>query len=202
MGGGHNPSTGQSGPSKRRMQLGLLPGSAWALGGFSLMVLFWPAFVWAQAGEGRLEAVDAPAYRDEAVEEVPFQGDIGLDQLLQLPADGGYGGDLRQGANARTWRRRFADAAVAVTQAKARIEEARATLDEMSAGGGSSQWQMAPPGSNASAEVAPMSLKHREAIRAGKEELDQAERDQRALTIEADLAGVPQSWRVPVGRDG
>ena len=46
-----------------------------------------------------------------------------------------------------------------------------------------------------------MSLKHREAIRAGKEDLDQAERNQRALVIEADLAGVPESWRVPLGAD-
>ena len=30
-------------------------------------------------------------------------------------------------------------------------------------------------------------------------EAAQAEREQRALVIEADLAGVPQSWRVPVG---
>ena len=201
MGGGHSPSQDWMTASKGPIQLGRRSGCMRGNGGFVLLVLLWPCFAWAQTGEAQFEVGDSPAYPGEAVEEVPFQGDIGLDRLLQLPTDGVYGGDVRQAANARTWRRRFADAAMAVTQAQARIEEARSTLDEMSAGGGASQWQMAPPGSNASAEVAPMSLKHREAIRAGKEDLDQAERNQRALVIEADLAGVPESWRVPLGAD-
>lgn len=198
-GGGHSPSQDRLTAWKRPFQPGLRWGLLWGRGAFALLVFLWPCVVWAQTGEPRLEVGDSQAYPGEAVEEVPFQGDIGLDQLLQLPTDGVYGGDVRQAANARTWRRRFAEAAIAVTQAQSRIEEARSSLDEMSAGGGASQWQMAPPGSNASAEVAPMSLKHREAIRAGKEELDEAERNQRALVIEADLAGVPESWRVPLG---
>ena len=169
---------------------------------FVVLALPWPCVVWAQEGAPPLEAGGQPTYREESMEEVPFEADIGLDQLLQLPAEAAYGGDVRQGASARTWRRRFAEAAEAVTAAQGRIDEARAALDEMSSVGGASQWQMAPPGANASTDVAPMSLKHREAIRSGKEELAQAERNQRALVIEADLAGVPQSWRVPLdGRD-
>ena len=201
MGGRHSPSNDRPTASNGLIESGIRPGSSWVSVGLALLALLWPSVVWAQTGEPQFEAGDSPAYRDETAAEVPFQGDIGLDQLLQLPADGAYSGDVRQAANARTWRRRFAEASIAVTQAQGRIEEARETLDKMSAGGGASQWQMAPPGSTASAEVAPMSLKHREAIRAGKEELDEAERDQRALVIEADLAGVPQSWRVPLGAD-
>ena len=128
--------------------------------------------------------------------DVPVKGEVGLDQLLLLPDSGSYGAATRQGATAQTWRRRFADAAKAVTVARERIETARAALDEMS-GGGSTQWQMAPPGASASTEVAPMSLKQREEIRAGNMERDEAERAQRSLVIEADLAGVPASWRAP-----
>ena len=46
-----------------------------------------------------------------------------------------------------------------------------------------------------------MSLKQREEIRAGKNQLEEAERAQRSLAIEADLAGVPAGWRVPDGRE-
>ncbi len=133
-------------------------------------------------------------------EDVPVRGDVGLDQLLQLPDSGSYGANTRQGATAQTWRRRFADASKALTVARERIEKARVALDEMSQGG-STQWQMAPPGASASTEVAPMSLKQREEIRAGKNQLEEAERAQRSLAIEADLAGVPAGWRVPDGRE-
>jgi hypothetical protein len=46
-----------------------------------------------------------------------------------------------------------------------------------------------------------MSLKQREEIRAGKKQLEEAERAQRSLVIEADLAGVPASWRASDGRE-
>ena len=57
------------------------------------------------------------------------------------------------------------------------------------------------PGSSASTDVQPMSIQQREEVRAGKEALLQAERAYRALIIEADLAGVPASWRVPVAAE-
>ena len=139
--------------------------------------------------------------REEAYDsdmDVPVEGDVGLDQLLKLPDAGSYGVNTRQGASAQTWRRRFSDAVKAVSVARDRIDQARAALDEMS-GGGSTQWQMAPPGASASTDVAPMSLKQREEIRAGKVQLEEAERAQRALVIRADLAGVPASWRVSDG---
>jgi hypothetical protein len=62
--------------------------------------------------------------------------------------------------------------------------------------GGSGSWQMGAPGSN-NTEVSPMSFKHRELIRSGKQRLDELRRRKRALDIEADIAGVPESWRAP-----
>ncbi len=126
--------------------------------------------------------------------------DIGLDQLLQLPEAGSYGAGTRHGSTPQTWRRRFADSKQAQVDAQLRIDRAREAMDEMSLGG-STQWQMAPPGSSASTDVQPMSIQQREEVRAGKEALLQAERAYRALIIEADLAGVPASWRVPVAAE-
>ena len=199
MDGGRHQSHGQQ-PASRRpgerafdvFQPGVI--SVWALA-----LCLWPSFSSAQVEDSDLTAGGRGIEVEEPVEEVPFEGDIGLDQLLKLPSDGAFATKPRQGANAQTWRRRFAEAARAVDEAQLRIKVARDALDEMSASGSASQWQMAPPGQSASTDVAPMSLKQREEIRAGKEQLAQAERAQRALVIEADLAGVPQSWRVPVG---
>ena len=135
-----------------------------------------------EAGEGADESATEPV------------SEIGLDQLLVLPNAGSYGAETRQGATPQKWRRRFAEADRAVAAAQKRIDDAREELDQLSSGG-SSQWQMAPPGSAANSDAVPMSLEQREEIRAGKEELDEAKRDRRALTIEADLAGVPEAWR-------
>ena len=40
-----------------------------------------------------------------------------------------------------------------------------------------------------------MSFKLREELRRGREVLKESERRQRALIVEADLAGVPENWR-------
>ena len=166
--------------------------------GLGLLMILSPWTVRAQ--EPDLTAGDRPEASGTNV-DVPVRGDLGLDQLLKLPESGSYGANTRQGGTAQTWRRRFADAAKALTVARERIDKARAALDEMSQGG-STQWQMAPPGASASTEAAPMSLKQREEIRVGKNQVEEAERAQRSLVIEADLAGVPAAWRVPDGREG
>jgi len=139
--------------------------------------------------------------RDEAREAAPevdleATPEVGLDQLLVLPKTWSPDPDARQGGTAKMWRRRFADSDQAIRAAQKRIDQARQALDALS-GGGRSEWQMAPPGAGANTDVAPMSIKQREEIRAGKLELERAERRRRALGIEADLAGVPESWRVP-----
>ena len=123
--------------------------------------------------------------------------EVGLDQLLVLPDTWSAEPTTRHGENAIRWRQRFADSNQAIAAAQAKIDKARQAMDTLS-GGGQSQWQMAPPGASANTEAAPMSMKHREEVRAGKLELEQAERNHRALKIEADLAGVPSSWRKPV----
>ena len=97
---------------------------------------------------------------------------------------------------ASQWRARFADLRQEREKAEEAIAQARRELDSMAEESGGGSWNMGAPGSN-NTEVGPMSFKHREAIRSGKEHLDELRRRKRALDIEADIAGVPESWRAP-----
>jgi len=124
----------------------------------------------------------------------PGADEVGLDQLLKLPSSMSFNAERRQGATADEWRSRFRASREAIQEAKDTLEKTRAELDDLASGGGGGNWQVAPPGSNQT-ENTPMSFKLREELRRGRESLDQAERGQRALIVEADLAGVPEDWR-------
>ena len=136
----------------------------------------------------------------EAPKEVPERpppssGDaVGLDRLLQLPSSMSFNAERRQGATADEWRARFRASQRAIQEAKDAVDRTRSEMDELSGSGGGGNWQVAPPGSNQT-ENTPMSFKLREALRRYRAELDEAERSQRALIVEADLAGVPENWR-------
>ena len=122
--------------------------------------------------------------------------EVALDTLLKLPSGWSEGNEKRQGLTASQWRARFAALHQEREEAEDAIEKARRELDGMAEEGGSGSWQMGAPGSN-NTEVGPMSFKHREQIRSGKEHLDELRRRRRALEIEADIAGVPEAWRAP-----
>ncbi len=142
-------------------------------------------------GESEEVAPDAGA----APEAVP---DVGLDSLLKLPSSWQGKEEKRQGLTAADWRGRFAELNRERESVQRGIDEARRELDSMAGEGGSGPWQMGAPGSN-NTEVTPMSFKHRELIRDGKEQLEAIRRKERALNIEADMAGVPAGWRVTKG---
>ena len=149
-----------------------------------------------EAGEDEAEAAPRPEAEARTPEPVPgLDGhDVGLDQLLRLPSDLDFERERRRGATAEQWRTRFESSRQELETAKRELRDARSKLDEMAGGGGGAQWKMAPPGSNQT-EASPISFKLREDIRRGKEQVLEAERQQRALIIEADLAGVPETWR-------
>jgi hypothetical protein len=122
----------------------------------------------------------------------------GLDALLQLP------NSFRSretpsvaGANEAEWRRRFVTSERELSSAREGLARTKRELDAVAEGGGSSQWAVAPPGASNSGgpSTSPLSFKHREAVRRSREVLDAADRALRELKIEADLAGVPPSWR-------
>lgn len=129
----------------------------------------------------------------EAPEAVP---DIELESLLRLPSGWQGKEDRRQGLTAGQWRDRFAELVREREETEQGMEEARRELDAMAGEGGAGTWQMGAPGSN-NTEVMPMSYKHREMIRDAKEQLEEIRRKERALGIEADMAGVPGGWRTP-----
>jgi hypothetical protein len=140
---------------------------------------------------------DAPVEQPSAVEAPSSTGGetVDLDRLLQLPSTMSFEKQTRHGASSDEWRARFRESREAVSEAEANLAGARAKLDDMAGGsGGGGQWQVAPPGAN-NTEVTPMSFKLREQIREGKASLEDAEKQLRALNIEADLARVPVEWR-------
>jgi len=125
-------------------------------------------------------------------------GDPGLDNLLQIPS--GYlepNGRTVAGAGESEWRRRFEKARKELTRAQKDLAKTKSELDKVAAGGGSSQWSVAPPGaSNAGGpSTSPLSFRLRQELLRHREKLDSAERALKELRIEADLASVPVEWR-------
>ncbi len=122
----------------------------------------------------------------------------GLDALLKLPS-AFLDGDSREvaGASERVWRSRFNKAQSELDEARAGLERTKRELDSAAEGGGANQWSMAPPGASSSGgpSTSPLSFKLRQEMKENRERLEEAERSMRALRIEAELAGVPRSWR-------
>jgi hypothetical protein len=120
---------------------------------------------------------------------------VELDQLLRLPNSLDFKEERRGGGGAADWRRRFSESERRIRKAEAKLEETETALSEAGTAG-SGQWQIAPPGQQANAsDSGPLSFKLREELRRARAALEEAERQHRALIVEADLAGVPEDWR-------
>ena len=132
-----------------------------------------------------------------AAEAAPAAPSVDFDRLLQLPdsyrerVKGSPGRALGPDA----WRARFAAADRAVSVAERDLANAQAALGKL--GAGSSDWQLSAPGlaGGGDRENSPLSFRLREQIRKRKLELEDAERRQLDLEVEANLAGVPEGWR-------
>lgn len=132
---------------------------------------------------------------------------VGIESLLQLP-DGFITNSPRSvaGASEAEWRRRFKKADSALTEARTSLAKTKRELDSAAVGGGSSQWSVAPPGGGGNgggggpnASTSPLSFRLRQQVREDRERIESTEKAMRELRIEADLAGVPESWRSGVG---
>lgn len=129
-------------------------------------------------------------------------GRPGLDALLQLPSGylGSGGSRPVAGASEPEWRRRFRKAEKELTEAARALASTRRELDGVAEEGGANQWAVAPPGSSSSgASSSPLSFKLRQALVRDRERVEGAEKALRDLRIEADLAGVPATWRSESG---
>lgn len=119
-----------------------------------------------------------------------------LSDLMHVPQ--GYGLPTSAevaGTSEARWRGRFRSALGRLAEAREKLIATRRELDGMAGQGGASQWSVAPPTAGAAPSSSPLSFKLRQALKAQRGELEEAERGLRELRIEADLAGVPQSWR-------
>jgi len=134
---------------------------------------------------------------DESPPTPDGPSDVQLDQLLKLPNTLDFREERKGGAGASDWRRRFREGRERIENAQDRLAQVEGELEQAASSGGT-QWQIAPPGQQASSETGPLSFRLREALRRSRADLDEAESQYRALMIEADLAGVPEGWRQAV----
>lgn len=149
---------------------------------------------YANPGLEPTQEMRVPGFRPAA------NGETELDSLLQLPR--GYQGrshaESVAGASEKEWRRRFVAERAALSDARERLDATKRELDATALSGGGAQWNIAPPGGGgggAGQSTSPLSFKLRQALKANRLELDAAERSMRELEIEANLAGVPKTWR-------
>jgi hypothetical protein len=140
----------------------------------------------------------SPPSSSPVPEAAPPPPDVDLDRLLRLPTSYTSQAQRHRGATASDWRARFAEADGGLEASRSRLSDAQKKMEHTAAD--SAQWQMGAPGlGNPDAEHATVSYKLRAEIRTLRDELTQAEKRRKDLTIEADLAGVPDSWRRPEG---
>lgn len=140
-----------------------------------------------------------PGERDSVPQEVPAVlpeagPSVDLDLLLRLPDSYVANGRRRGGASAGEWRSRFFEAREALGEQQATLERLHKKMEGMAGGGGS--WAAGAPGlSNPDPQHSTLNYKLRQDLRRARESVEQAERDLRALRVEADIASVPESWR-------
>jgi len=136
----------------------------------------------------------APAGGEEPSAKPAAPPPVELDRLLKLPAPVEAPRERVGSATKGEWRSRFISARLERDAAQTALEAAQKQLGE--AAGDTDSWQIAPPGApTAGASDAPVSFQLRQEVRRQREELARCERHLQDLTIEADLAGVPASWR-------
>jgi len=138
-----------------------------------------------------------PGARSAPPEGVP------LERLLKIPASAGaLEAEPRRGGRTRgEWRARFEAAEAALVLARKEADDARRKLEEVAP---DQAWSMGAPGlpvQVAPAET-PIDYRLRETLRRKREEVDRAERRLQDLSIEANLAQVPDEWRRPEAEAG
>jgi hypothetical protein len=120
---------------------------------------------------------------------------IALDRLLKLPDSLEVRGEIdrRGGATEAEWQARFASANADYAAAEEALAETRAELGELAAD--SSAWKVSAPGMPiAGNDDAPMDYGLSQKMKRRREDLERAKRRLRELEVEANLAGVPESW--------
>ena len=99
----------------------------------------------------------------------------------------------RGGANQKEWQSRFREAREKIEEAKTALARVERELEETASG--SNAWQVAAPGQPPPKEGSPVSFRLSQELKRRREQLGQAEAGLQDLSIQANLAGVPEDWR-------
>ncbi len=121
---------------------------------------------------------------------------VPLDDLLRLPDSYSVESpddEKRGGATAAQWQERFEKAQADHAKAKAALAETQAELERTA--GDSGNYQVSAPGAQAG-ENSPVSFAIRQKLREQRAEVEETRRALRKLEIEADIASVPDAWRI------
>ena len=127
------------------------------------------------------------------VEAEPPPKSVTLDQLLTLPSALPVESGQRGGLTRAEWSGRFAEAEAEVETAEADLDESLDRLSELV--GKTSNWKVGAPGVQANSDDnSPVNYGLRQEIQQNREDVARAERKLRDLSVEANLAGVPENW--------
>jgi len=120
---------------------------------------------------------------------------VELDQLLKLPSSLELEPEVRGGATRAEWRSRFQTAREELAAARAALARTQAKLEDVA--GESSAWKMGAPGLGTpqGGSQGPLDYAISTEMKRNREELQRSERRLSELEVEANLAGVPDSWR-------
>jgi type II secretory pathway component PulM len=116
---------------------------------------------------------------------------VQLDDLLKLPDSGSYDVERRGGATRGEWRERFVNVQSDLDEERAALAQAKQELEKVA--GNADAWKLTPPGATAGND-APLDYRLRNQIRQHTAEVERLEKQLRDLQVEANLAGVPDSW--------
>jgi hypothetical protein len=119
---------------------------------------------------------------------------VPLDRLFKLPDSvaAPVGEERRGGKTRAEWQERFQSAAAELAKARQALADSRKKLEEIAPDKG---WSMSAPGMPVNTSETPLDFKLRQEMRREREDVEHAERHLDELTVEANLASVPEDWR-------
>jgi hypothetical protein len=149
-------------------------------------------------GCGILLLGSATVRADETVETSPIAAEesapqVDLDSLLKLPKSMRYDVERRGGATRGEWRERFVTLREELASERELLESSKLSLEK--AASGADAWTFSPAGIG-NVTDSPVDYQLREKIRRGEAEVARLEHSLRELEVEANLAGVPEDWRL------
>jgi len=157
--------------------------------GFAVALCVSPGVVLAD----ELSPAGSPSLHTSPAQDRPLQA-VNIDQLLKLPTTYRVEDVRKRGLTKKEWRTRFVEVRSNLEEMERKLAEVRAELGESA--GNASQWNVTPPGADVNAANNPTNFGLTQQLRRGREDVKDAEKRLTELDIEANLANVPEGWRL------